>query len=72
MQVGPNFIVEKWIAIFGAEDQVDVNFRERLRHGIVFRSPFQGLNFLWHLNPGRCPGLTIAQPVGLRNGAAVW
>ncbi|MCY2973002.1 MAG: hypothetical protein NTZ30_20375, partial [Planctomycetota bacterium] len=46
----------------GAEDKMDIETRERLRHGIgrPFRAGL-GLRFEY---PGRCPGLSLGRAVG--------
>ena len=34
MEVIADGVCEKWLPVFGAEDEVDVNFCERLGHGM--------------------------------------
>ena len=55
-------VMQDGFAVFGAEDEVDVQPRERLWHGL--KRPFRASTLLWAGFPGRCPGLELGCAVG--------
>jgi hypothetical protein len=58
--------VDDGSAVFGAENEMQINFREGLGHALINRSPLQGLRLFFSRNPGRCPGLTLSAPLALQ------
>jgi hypothetical protein len=60
----PDLVVQDLIAVFGAENQMDVKTGKRLRHDL--RRPFRALAFTY-LFPGRCPGLGLGRPLGAKS-----
>ena len=59
-------VVQGGFAVLGAEDEVDVQPREGLWHGLA--RPFRASMFLWAGYPGRCPGLELRRAVGAVEG----
>lgn len=55
-------IGDEVLAVLGAEDKMDIETRERLRHGIG--RPFRAGDFIADAYPGRCPGLSLGRAVG--------
>ena len=60
-------VVKNGFAVFGAEDEVDVESREGLGHRLA--RPFRASRFVWADLPGRCPGLVLGCPVGAGKSA---
>ena len=64
----PNLIMQKLLATFGAENEMDVKTSERLRHDLG--RPFRALACRY-LFPGRCPGLWLGRPVGAESSTTI-
>lgn len=65
LKSGAHGVVEERSAVFGAEDQMDQDERERLRHRLNYRSGFQPSYVTNHARWGVAPGWYKAAPLAL-------
>jgi hypothetical protein len=56
MQGIADLLDDYWCAVFGAENEMQINFREGLGHALIIKSPFQGLRLFSHDTQGDALG----------------